>query len=121
MDGNAPEFLWGIEKNPNPLIEGQDRSYVAMTIAGLVKATMSDANGFVEGMEEPVLMAFLRLHPWILQNIFGVDPNTLIAEVMAKRAAVAAGGDPSNGISPRAPTGSVQDTSVAGGSPSHDS
>jgi len=71
IDGDATEFLWGLEKNPNPLIQGQDRSYVATTLAGLAKATMSDANGFVEGMDEPTVMAFVRCHPWVLQHILG--------------------------------------------------
>jgi len=74
MDGQAPDFLWGLEKNPNPMVEGQDRSFVAMTLAGLIKATMSDGNGFVEGMDEPTVMSFVRVHPWVLQNIFGQNP-----------------------------------------------
>ena len=32
---------------------------------------MSDANGFVEGMDEPTVMAFVRCHPWVLQHILG--------------------------------------------------
>jgi len=75
IDGQAPDFLWGIEKNPSPLIPDQDRSYVAMTLAGLVKATMSDGTGFVEGMDEQTVMSFVRVHPWVLQNIFGQNPQ----------------------------------------------
>jgi len=71
IDGEAPNFLWGLEKNPNPLIQGQDRSFVAQTLAGLVKATMSDGKGFVEGMDEQTAMQFVRVHPWVLQHILG--------------------------------------------------
>ena len=44
---------------------------MAQTLAGLVKATMSDGTGFVEGMDDETVMSFVRVHPWVLQHILG--------------------------------------------------
>jgi len=68
LDGQTPEFLWGLKKNPNPSLPGQDKEFVREVICGIVNATMSDGNGFVEGMDEETTTNFIKVHPWVSQS-----------------------------------------------------
>lgn len=68
LDGQAPEFLWTLKKNPNPQLPGQEKAYVKEVICGIVNATMQDGNGYVEGIDEEVTTNFIKVHPWVSQS-----------------------------------------------------
>jgi len=68
LDGQAPEFLWTLKKNPNPQLPGQEKSYVRDCICGIVNHTMMDGNGYVEGIDEEVTTNFIKVHPWVSQS-----------------------------------------------------
>merc|ERR1711865_476888 len=68
LDGQAPEFLWTLKKNPNPQLPGQEKTYVKEVICGIVNATMQDGNGYVEGIDEEVTTNFIKVHPWVSQS-----------------------------------------------------
>jgi len=68
LDGQAPEFLWTLKKNPNPQLPGQEKSYVRDCICGIVNHTMMDGNGYVEGIDEEITTNFIKVHPWVAQS-----------------------------------------------------
>ena len=66
LDGQAPEFLWTLKKNPNPQLPGQEKSYVRDCICGIVNHTMMDGNGYVEGIDEEVVHSTLLIYRTLL-------------------------------------------------------
>src|SRR5690606_16879375 len=57
IGGQAREYLFGIEKNPSPY-RNKGQKYVRKVILGIVKATLSDARGFVEGVSLELIQQF---------------------------------------------------------------
>jgi hypothetical protein len=64
VDGSAQEFLWGVDQNPGIYLDGQNYTYVHDTLRGVVHATLKDAHGYVEGVDQLLVERFVDAHPF---------------------------------------------------------
>lgn len=82
VDGAAQAYLWGLDGNPGIYLEGQNYTYSYESLKGLVHATLQDAHGYVEGVDQQLVEGFVNSHPFT---------HELLVPTAAKQAAQRAG------------------------------